>query len=774
MLRHKHIDRVCCIVLALTVLLGAVFIGAADAGVITADNTLGYEDRLFDQGTVHTIDIRMDDWEEFLDTCTSETYTPCDVVIDGEKYTNVAIRGKGNTSLSSVAGYGNDRYSFKIEFDRYQSGHTYHGLDKLSLNNLIYDYTYMKDYWAYTLMNKMGVASSLCSFVQITVNGENWGLYLAVEGVEDAFLQRNYGSDYGDLYKPDSMNFGGGRGNGRDFDMEEFSKENGFSFGMENGEMPSPPTDGDFSGSFGGSSGDATQPMGSDDFSSSSGGQSSTSTAPPTATPILTATPAPQPETTGSASSGDANSAGGQMPDMSGFEGSEGGQMPEGGAPDIGDFAGSEGGQVPGGTAMVEGDDAAASSGETAQPGASPEISAAPDSTAAPSLPMGLDFTGDFPAMGDFQMPEGFEMPADFEMSGGFGGPGDMFSSEDVKLQYIDDDPESYPNIFGSAKTNVTQADQTRLIAALKALGEGDTSAVDTDAVIRYMAVHNFLCNDDSYTGMMVHNYYLYEEDGKLSMIPWDYNLAFGGMSATNATSAVNTPIDDLVSSMGGFGSTGGSDRPMAAWIMNSEEAMAEYHAFYQTFMDEVFSSGWFEAEFDRVAAMIDPYVKNDREPFCTYEEYQTASATLRAFCLRRAESIRGQLNGSIPATSAEQRNATTLVDASDLDVSAMGSMNGGGFSGGPGGDRRKPGEQTEDLPTSTDAPKKPDEAKPQRASGGEEKQTSPTGDFSGFPGMIAQTQSANTQQEGFYWLIGCTALLVAAVIVVLCKKTWQ
>ena len=28
---------------------------------------------------------------------------------------------------------------------------------------------------------------------------------------------------------------------------------------------------------------------------------------------------------------------------------------------------------------------------------------------------------------------------------------------------------------------------------------------------------------------VMVHNYYLYEEKGKLSIIPWDYNLAFGG-----------------------------------------------------------------------------------------------------------------------------------------------------------------------------------------------------------------------------------------------------
>lgn len=53
-------------------------------------------------------------------------------------------------------------------------------------------------------------------------------------------------------------------------------------------------------------------------------------------------------------------------------------------------------------------------------------------------------------------------------MGGGFGGMG----SSDVKLQYIDDDPESYPNIFGNAKTDVTKADKARLIASLKRLGE--------------------------------------------------------------------------------------------------------------------------------------------------------------------------------------------------------------------------------------------------------------------------------------------------------------
>ena len=32
-----------------------------------------------------------------------------------------------------------ERYSFKVEFDHYNSSLTYHGLDKLSLNNLIQD-----------------------------------------------------------------------------------------------------------------------------------------------------------------------------------------------------------------------------------------------------------------------------------------------------------------------------------------------------------------------------------------------------------------------------------------------------------------------------------------------------------------------------------------------------------------------------------------------------------------------------------------------------------
>lgn len=642
MLRERNIDRACCVALAVTLLVACGYMGAAAAGLIGKNDGIGYENRLFDSSRVHTLDIVMDDWDGFIEQCTDEEYAACTVVIDGEKYGNVAIRAKGNTSLSSVAAYGNDRYSFKIEFDHYQTGKTYYGLDKLCLNNIIQDKTYLKDYLAYTLMNKMGVPAPLCSFVQINVNGEAWGLYLAVEGVEDGFLTRNYGASTGNLYKPDSMSFGGGRGNGRNFDMDDFRERSGAQ----------------------------------EDASDSAGVSDS----------------APQ-----------------------------GGDFTPPGMPGGGDFT----------------------PGEDFTPG---------------DMPDGADF----PADGDFTPGEDFT-PPDMQGGGGFGGFGGM-GSDDVKLKYIDDDPDSYSNIFTSAKTNIDDEDEARLIASLKALSEGGEEAaavVDTDEVIRYLVVHNFLCNGDSYTGSMVHNYYLYEENGVLSMIPWDYNLAFGGFDmggfgGSGATSTVNSPIDSPVS-----GSL--SDRPMVAWIFDSEEYTARYHELYAEFIETVFDSGWFEEELDRVTALIDPYVEADTNGFFTYDQFQTGAAALREFCLLRAESITGQLDGTIPSTSAGQSaDSSALVDASSVSLSDMGEFSGGGgggmnrgdgggmpggrFGGARDGNAQKPGSASQN----TDAQGAPENGRPS---------------FSPPDAGFSESASRGTDATAIIWF-GASVLLLALAIV--------
>lgn len=538
---YRHIDRICWAALALALAVTVLFANGERLGLQAAAAGLGYEARLFDASRVHTIDIVIDDWEGFLDTCEEEKYTLCSLVIDGEAQRSAAIRAKGNTSLTSVAAYGNDRYSFKIEFDHYDGVSTYYGLDKLNLNNIIQDNTYMKDFLSYQLMGRFGVASPLCSYVSLTVNGELWGLYLAVEGVEDAFLRRNYGVDAGELYKPDSMDLGG-RGGGD-------AGPRGFQEGA-----------------------DGSPPSGlPEDFEKM--------------------TPPEWPD--------------GERGFPAGAEGGPGRDFPDG----MGDAPG-----------------------------------------------------GGFP--------------------GGIGG-------SDVKLQYIDDDPDSYPNIFNNAKTDTTAADQARLIAALERLGSGEDieDTVDVEQVIRYFVVHGFVCNGDSYTGVMVHNYYLYEQGGVLSMIPWDYNLAFGGFQSTNASSVVNEPVDTPV--------TGGSveDRPMLAWIFGSEAYTALYHQYYAAFLNECIDSGYCARLIDETAAMIAPYVEEDPTKFCTYEEFEAGVSALRTFCQLRAESVAGQLAGSIPSTSQGQaEEGAYLVDASSLNLSDMGSMTGG--EGGRGGGFAKPGGQ--------------------------------------------------------------------------------
>ena len=58
---HKAFDRICYLVLAATLVITVLFMNAESLGVQAASRTMGYESRLFDTSTVHTIDIRMDD-----------------------------------------------------------------------------------------------------------------------------------------------------------------------------------------------------------------------------------------------------------------------------------------------------------------------------------------------------------------------------------------------------------------------------------------------------------------------------------------------------------------------------------------------------------------------------------------------------------------------------------------------------------------------------------------------------------------------------------------
>ena len=405
----------------------------------------GYAEMLFDAGGVHTIDLQVEDWPSFVKNAPEEEYYACTAVIDGEAFYNVGLRAKGNNSKNLTEKYGLSRYSLKLEFDRFVKGASYHGLDKMSLDASFQDNSYLKTYLAYDMMEFMGVPAPLVSYVWLTVNGADWGLFLAVEEPEESFAVRNFGRDYGRLYKPD------------------------------------------------------------------------------------------------------------------------------------------------------------------------------------------------YRSLKD--------------------------SNEDVALKYTGDDPADYRNIFENAKFSVTESDQRRLIESLRILseepaGEKLESVVNVDGALRYFAVQVFVMNWDSYIGRTGHNYFLYEEDGMLSILPWDYNLAFGtyalGMPepVRDPDILINYPVDTPAE---------GSvmmNRPLYHNLMKQPEYFQKYYEYMDRLLSEYFESSRFETAIRRTADRIAAYVREDPTAFCSYEDHRLAVETLIRICLLRTQSIRGQLDGLYPSSLREQEIA--------------------------------------------------------------------------------------------------------------------
>lgn len=129
MLRHRHIEKIAIGIFLVAVFAVLIFMNAESFGLKRAHAEPGYEVRLFDKERVHAIDIQIDDWDAFLETAPNEEYSRVGLLIDGEKYSNVGLRAKGNNSLRLTEKYGHQRYSLKIEFDHFENS-SYYGLDK--------------------------------------------------------------------------------------------------------------------------------------------------------------------------------------------------------------------------------------------------------------------------------------------------------------------------------------------------------------------------------------------------------------------------------------------------------------------------------------------------------------------------------------------------------------------------------------------------------------------------------------------------------------------
>ena len=187
-------------------LLSAVMTAVSAVLPFTAQAKESYKD-IFKKDRVIdiNIDINEADLNDMNEYAQNEEYHSADVTVDGIKVENAGIRTKGNMTLKSMTNSDSDRYSFRIKFDKYVKNQTLLGMDELCLNNGYSDPSYMREYLHYEILREMGMNVPETAFCNVYINGELFGFYLAVEGLDDSFLEREFGEDYkdGNFYKMD-------------------------------------------------------------------------------------------------------------------------------------------------------------------------------------------------------------------------------------------------------------------------------------------------------------------------------------------------------------------------------------------------------------------------------------------------------------------------------------------------------------------------------------------------------------------------------------------
>ncbi|WP_342439705.1 CotH kinase family protein [Paenibacillus sp. FSL L8-0436] len=380
------------------------------------------------------ITLDPDDFQDMLDNASAEEYKTASVEYNGIKMDNVAVRTKGNLSLRSVVQMADsDRYSFKISFDEYVNQNLF-GITKINLNNNYSDASYMREFLTYELAESIGLPTPKYSFVNVYVNDELKGFYLAVEQIGDAYLERNFGNSYGALYKG-----------------------------------------------------------------------------------VMT----------------------GQGSDLTWL-----------------------------------GDDA--------------------------SLYTGLELKSEK-------------------------------SNDDVVVDMLDE------------LNNGTDYEKY----------------IDIDDALGYIALNAVTGNMDSYLGGNKQNYYLYEDEGIFSILPWDYNMAFGGMGGSDVL--IDEPTQGAL-----------AERPLVAKLLANEEYKTKYHEMIREMLDGYLQNDTFKARIQELDTMISSYVKADPSAFYTFEQYESGITSVETFMSTMASSVSQQLDGTIPSSG-------------DGTGSGMGGGPGGGF-GGAGG----------------------------------------------------------------------------------------
>jgi hypothetical protein len=187
--------------------------------------------------------------------------------------------------------------------------------------------------------------------------------------------------------------------------------------------------------------------------------------------------------------------------------------------------------------------------------------------------------------------------------------------------------PTRFPSNYLEAvalKTNENNPDYTGLFRFLEVINtppprntiENIEEVVDVDEVLKYIATSTVILHLDNYIGIG-HNNYLYEVNGKFSIIPWDLNMAFGTFNlGIRKKGLINYYIDEPTAGpMIRF--------PLVYQLLKQPTYMEKYRGYVQEVIDGPFDLDRVLARIDQLVELVRPFAEADKEMFYSYEDWE-------------------------------------------------------------------------------------------------------------------------------------------------------
>jgi len=125
------------------------------------------------------------------------TYVRGNLRYGDELLNDIGVRIKGEYTFRPLG----QKAAFKLKFDEFVAGQTFHGLKRMTFNNGMEDPSFVAERLTYHVFRETGLPAPRAVSARIDVNGEAYGLYANVETEDKRMLARWFTDDSGNLYE---------------------------------------------------------------------------------------------------------------------------------------------------------------------------------------------------------------------------------------------------------------------------------------------------------------------------------------------------------------------------------------------------------------------------------------------------------------------------------------------------------------------------------------------------------------------------------------------